>query len=127
MSTHRRGTPRELLPFAFQGTGRRADVCPVLGATGRVPSRTPAAITGVKAWGRLLHHEPPKGNLMSLFTTLIGGKLIVGAFAVGSIALGGTAAAACTGALPTALQEQAHVSFGVPAPQGDDGATPTET
>jgi hypothetical protein len=53
---------------------------------------------------------------MSLFTTLVGGKLLIGALAVGSVAVGGTAAAAATGELPTALQQQAHSVFGAPAP-----------
>ncbi len=64
---------------------------------------------------------------MSLFTTIVGGKLVIGAFAVGSVVLGGTAAVACTGSLPTSLQEQAHSAFGAPAPQGDDAATPAAT
>ncbi|HET6825253.1 MAG TPA: protein tyrosine phosphatase, partial [Amnibacterium sp.] len=54
---------------------------------------------------------------MSLFTTLVGGKLLIGALAVGSVAVGGTAAAAATGELPTALQQQAHSVFGAPAPK----------
>jgi hypothetical protein len=61
---------------------------------------------------------------MSLFTTLVGGKLLIGALAVGSVAVGGTAAAAATGELPTALQQQAHSVFGAPAPKAE---TSTET
>jgi len=61
---------------------------------------------------------------MSLFTTLVGGKLLIGALAVGSVAVGGTAAAAATGELPTALQQQAHSVFGAPAPKAE---TSTDT
>ncbi len=53
---------------------------------------------------------------MSLFTTLLGGKIAAGVLAAGVVAAGATGAAAYANILPAPLQQSAHALIGAPAP-----------